>query len=115
MAAGLAELSMHGMVTSGGRQVAGRVDVGFAVLKLRLPPVIFSWPSITTLPPLNVTLVPLPMLNVAQSIHQFPETVMVPAALQLWPVVVHRENEALGEPLVPTLVLRLSRYAAAPV
>jgi hypothetical protein len=54
------------------------------VLTARLPPVIEIPPSKTRLPPVKVTLVPLPILrSPGQSIHQLPAAVMVPAALQL--------------------------------
>ena len=82
---------MQGVVTLGGRQLAVRVGAGFAVLRLRAPPFIESPPSKTTLPPENVTVVPLPMDRPPlQSTHQLPATVVVPDGLQLWPVVVHR-------------------------
>src|SRR3974390_1412289 len=84
IAALLLELSMQGVGTRGGRHVAERPLEGFAVLNDSVPPVIDSGPSNTTLPPLKVTLVPLPMLKPpGQSTHQYPDTVIVPEGLHL--------------------------------
>src|SRR6186997_1540559 len=76
---------VHGVVTAGGTHAAGSCVVELLVLKLRLPPVMVKPESNTTFPFLNSTDVPLPMLSPlpGQSTHQFPDTLMVPAALQL--------------------------------
>src|SRR5688572_11911004 len=79
--------SRHGVITFGGIHVLVKLVTAFAVLTLKTPPVIVRPPSMTTLPPENVTVVPLPMLSpLGQSTHQLPETVTVPDGLQLWPV-----------------------------
>src|SRR5690348_8705481 len=74
---------VHGVVTVGATQAAGSCAVALFVLKLSVPPVMLKPESNTTLPFLNSTDVPLPMLSPpGQSIHQFPETLTVPLGLQ---------------------------------
>src|SRR5438477_13200505 len=92
-------LSRQGVVTFGGRHVLGRLAVALPVLTLSCPPVMVNPLSNTTLPPRNVTVVPLPMLNpLGQSTHQLPDTATVPAGLQLWAVDHRWYEDGIGLP-----------------
>ena len=114
MAADELDVAVHGVVTVGGVQFEGSALFGFAVLNRSVPPVMFRAPSVTTLPPENVMFVPFPIENVGQSIHQLPDTVIVPDGLQPRELD-QREYVGPGEPVVPTALARRSTYAGAPL